>query len=183
MTEPRKYSVAEIDAMRKSITWSYGSGSYDPAQRAADTEDRLRTYMQNGTEPEELAEMAKQRLDADLAHQRAAIAFQKEMRAKAPPPRVLKTKEDVIDEWYQTSVAHYEGATDTAKDLYDGFMGKTLKRFANNHAPDGINVTQRDMEKYLDAKGVRSRNAMFAKRYDGICHIIHGNVRSGNYGT
>lgn len=51
----RKYSVAEIDRMRRSIRWSYPTGiSCYEHERAADIENRLRTYMQNGTDPEEL---------------------------------------------------------------------------------------------------------------------------------
>lgn len=52
----RAYTVAEIDTMRLTIThygWP-GGGSYYPAQRAAEIEDRLRTYMIAGVEPEDL---------------------------------------------------------------------------------------------------------------------------------
>lgn len=180
----RKYTVEEIDQMRKSIEWSYPSGvSYYPEQRAAEVESKLRTYMQNDTSPEELAEMARRRSEIEAAAQQQREVLFREMRAAAPPPRVLSSKEDVIDEWFQTCVARYAGASVEARELFDGFSGRTLKRFANQHAPDGVHITQKDMERYLDAKKVRSRSAMFAKRYDGIRHVIHGNVRSGNYGT
>lgn len=181
----RKYSVAEIDAMRRDVgtLCARFNVSYDPKKRTVEIEERLRTYMANGTAPEEVRKAASEYLERQFAAQEAQQKFHQEQRAKAPPPRVLRTKEDVIDEWFQTSVARYNGATAEAKELYDGFSGHTLKRFANRHAPDGVNVTQRDMERYLDAKGIKSRNAMFSKRYDGIRHIIHGNVRSGNYGT
>jgi hypothetical protein len=53
MTE-RKYSITEIDRMRIAIRWSYPSGVYYSNERTADIENRLRTYMQNGTDPEEL---------------------------------------------------------------------------------------------------------------------------------
>lgn len=43
----RKYSVAEIDRMRKAIDSTY-------YLQAPAVEDRLRTYMLNGTDPEEL---------------------------------------------------------------------------------------------------------------------------------
>jgi len=51
----RKYSVSEIDRMRKAIEWSFPTGvSYDAVDRAAEIEERLRTYMLNGTDPKEL---------------------------------------------------------------------------------------------------------------------------------
>lgn len=66
----RKYSVAEIDDMRDSIRWSYPSDTaFYAKERDADIENRLRTYMQNGTDPEELREMRKQASDADYARQ------------------------------------------------------------------------------------------------------------------
>lgn len=180
----RKYSVDEINAMRRSLRAAYPSGvAYYEKERSAEVEDRLRTHMQNGTEPSELEEAANKHFREEAEAQEVWRMWRSDMRAKAPPPRVLVTAEDVIDEWFQTSVARYDGASVTAKELYDGFSGVTLTAFANRHAPDGINITQRDMENYLDRKGVKSRSAMFAKRYDGIRHIMHGNVRSGNYGT
>ncbi len=57
----RKYNIAEIDRMRTAIKWSYGEGNYDPQERNADIENRLRTYMANGTEPEELEEAMSRR--------------------------------------------------------------------------------------------------------------------------
>lgn len=57
----RKYSVAEIDLMRKLVRLelfvSLPSGiySFDPNEDIESrTEDRLRTYMINGTEPKEM---------------------------------------------------------------------------------------------------------------------------------
>ena len=47
----RKYSVAEIDRMRNAVYGLYPE-SYWP--KAPEVEDRLRTYMLNGTTPEEL---------------------------------------------------------------------------------------------------------------------------------
>lgn len=179
-----KYTVAEIDRMRRAIEGSYPSGViYNGKERAAEVEDRLRTHMQNGTTVTELEEVARASFEADIAAQKRHSEMIAEHRAKAPPPRVLKTATDVIDEWFETSVAKYKGASVTAKELYDGFGGATLTSFANQNAPDGVNVTQSDMERYLDRKGIKSRSAMFAKRYDGIRHVMFGNVRSGNYGT
>ena len=70
---PRKYSVEEIDRMRDALTKRHpieetfhvsvgGYGDSWPteethrrrAERSARVEDELRTYMQNGTEPDEL---------------------------------------------------------------------------------------------------------------------------------
>ncbi len=54
MTE-RKYTVAEIDQMRELIQGSYPDGwPYMHDEREAEIEGRLRTYMLNGTNPEEL---------------------------------------------------------------------------------------------------------------------------------
>jgi len=54
----RKYSVAEIDRMRQAIRWSYPCGvPYYENERSAEIENRLRTYMQNGTDPKELEAM------------------------------------------------------------------------------------------------------------------------------
>lgn len=51
----RKYLVGEIDRMREIIRWLYPDGVvYAEMERAAEIELKLRTYMQNGTEPEEL---------------------------------------------------------------------------------------------------------------------------------
>jgi hypothetical protein len=180
----RQYSIKEIDQMRRSLRDMYPTGvSYKSSERAAEVEDRLRTHMQNGTDPADLEKAAREAMDQEIKAHEHHQELMRQMAKAAPPPRVLKTKDDVIDEWYQTCVAHYEGASVTASDLYGGFGGQTLKSFASRRAPDGIHITQRDMEKFLARKGVRTRGAMFAKRYDGIMHIMYGNVRSGNYGT
>jgi hypothetical protein len=45
-TTPRAYSLNEIDRMREAIRWSYLDGvSFYPAERDANIEDRIRTYM------------------------------------------------------------------------------------------------------------------------------------------
>lgn len=46
----RKYSVREIDRMRDAISSMFGSHG---------AEDKLRTYMMNGTDPAELEEAAR----------------------------------------------------------------------------------------------------------------------------
>lgn len=64
----RKYSVSEIDEMRFNIRRAFGPGSYYEAERAAAVEDRLRTHMQNGTDPEELRDAADQRMMKEYQH-------------------------------------------------------------------------------------------------------------------
>ena len=54
----RKYSIDEIDRMRRAV--------HDICRNNDLVEDRLRTYMLNGTEPEELMQYAKNNLDADI---------------------------------------------------------------------------------------------------------------------
>ena len=49
----KKYSISEIDEMRKSLYVIYDDYS------KPDHEDKLRTYMTNGTSPEELQEKAE----------------------------------------------------------------------------------------------------------------------------
>jgi hypothetical protein len=58
--EQRKYSVTEIDRMRYSVQCMY-MGPFNPEL----VEGRLRTYMVNGTEPEELEQAATERMRAD----------------------------------------------------------------------------------------------------------------------
>jgi hypothetical protein len=60
----RKYSVAEIDEMRGYLTWMphFGGGK--------DVEDRLRTYMLNGTDPSELK----------AAHEETLVRWQENQR-------------------------------------------------------------------------------------------------------
>lgn len=64
MTEQRKYSVDEIDRLRRIVEqeWLFGRGpvrtgfsrSYRSDEKAVAVEAMLRTYMFNGTDPEEL---------------------------------------------------------------------------------------------------------------------------------
>jgi hypothetical protein len=56
MREERKYSVAEIDEMRDSVGLMLIGGDHKAV------EERLRTYMLNGTEPGELAAAALVRI-------------------------------------------------------------------------------------------------------------------------
>lgn len=52
----RKYSISELDRMRRALRWlkPYRSEETTPLL----IEDRLRTYMLNGTDPEELEQAA-----------------------------------------------------------------------------------------------------------------------------
>jgi hypothetical protein len=179
MSESRKYSISEINRMRNAIAGCYPSGeSYRASERSAEVEDRLRTHMQNGTDPEELEAAANARMDADIAWQQKEQEILRQYEESLPKPRVIQTADDLLEAWFEECVAKYHGACETSDNLYDGFMGMTLCKFANQRAPDGVHVTQKQMEKFLDAKGVRSRSAMFKKRYDGIRHVMYG-----NYGT
>lgn len=67
MTE-RKYSVAEIDRMRRDVSTIANLGG-QAFEGAAVIEGRLRTYMLNGTEPEELSAEAE-RIMAETAGRR-----------------------------------------------------------------------------------------------------------------
>jgi hypothetical protein len=69
----RKYSVEEIDAMRGSVRCMFPSGvSYRREERTKEIEERLRTYMVNGTTPEELSAAAQdfQKREYDVFRQR-----------------------------------------------------------------------------------------------------------------
>lgn len=69
----RKYSLEEIDRMRKDVaTLCAHNGGYDPKEQIVKIEERLRTYMANGTEPEELSAAARKHFDGLLAAQRYA---------------------------------------------------------------------------------------------------------------
>jgi hypothetical protein len=69
----RKYSVEEIDQMRRSIdTMMSSHRSYDPVEQAKKIEERLRTYMLNGTEPDELKRNASEHFDRLYASQQWA---------------------------------------------------------------------------------------------------------------
>lgn len=67
--EQRKYSLAEIDSMCRYVSdiltdWQYsadGKSASGPGRSSSEVEDRLRTYMLNGTEPDELRERAQAR--------------------------------------------------------------------------------------------------------------------------
>lgn len=61
----RKYSVAEIDAMRAAI----GNSIRRPVDERV-IEERLRTHMLNGTEPEELQRAADDFFDKEMARLR-----------------------------------------------------------------------------------------------------------------
>lgn len=63
----KKYSVSEIDRMRRAVDKSYPYGvPCLPSERDAQTENKLRTFMQNGTTPEELEEYINDKLVAEF---------------------------------------------------------------------------------------------------------------------
>lgn len=92
----RKYTLAEIDQMRRDIEWSYPSGvSYYPDARSAEIERRLQTYMANGTTPGEVRRMREEAMAVDMARHEAEQAYWTEQAAKksaekpaAPKPPV-----------------------------------------------------------------------------------------------
>lgn len=87
---PRKYSLAEIDTMRRDTEWSYPSGvSYYAAERAAEVERKLRTYMMAGVEP---AELEGKRMEAQERDRRSA-EWEREMMVEAARARVAQKAE------------------------------------------------------------------------------------------
>jgi hypothetical protein len=81
MGEPsRRYTVDELIAMRQSLSRMFPLGvCYKPNERAAEVEDQLRTYMLNGTTPEELAEVER----AFVQRECEAIRADQELRRLA----------------------------------------------------------------------------------------------------
>jgi hypothetical protein len=70
MTERRTaYSVKEIDRMRHAIGYLVP----DTPERRADIEDRLRTYMLNGTDPEELEAAKNEEIERRVQEKRERI--------------------------------------------------------------------------------------------------------------
>lgn len=70
----RKYDLAEIERMRAAAQSLLMGSGYRPVTTGRDdkdtAEDRLRTYMLNGTDPEELEKYAKLKLEQlNLAQQ------------------------------------------------------------------------------------------------------------------
>lgn len=59
VTTQRSYTLSEIDHMRKAIEWGIipPGQCYYPADKTAQVEDRLRTYLASGIEPEEVVKM------------------------------------------------------------------------------------------------------------------------------
>lgn len=56
-----RYTVAEIDRMRAAVRRACmpkAPWSYDPVHLSKEVEEKLRTYMLNGTMPEELEEVS-----------------------------------------------------------------------------------------------------------------------------
>lgn len=84
MTEEKKYSVAEIDRMRTLVrhlidaqsTHAVSRGcavgqSYRQTDRIREIEERLRTYMLNGTDPDEIDAAVK--AEAERLHKECSL--------------------------------------------------------------------------------------------------------------
>lgn len=55
MSEQRRYSLSEIDAMRNAIRWSYSTGvAFYAEERTKEIEERIRTYMAADVDPQEI---------------------------------------------------------------------------------------------------------------------------------
>lgn len=66
----RKYSFGEIESMRRALEWSYPSGvSYYAAERSKEIEERVRTFMVGGVEPQEVVDECNKILNAQLQAQ------------------------------------------------------------------------------------------------------------------
>lgn len=86
----RKYSVAEIDRMRVALK------DCNYIWHAHNLEDRLRTYMLNGTDPEELEALAVKCLaehDANMESSRREMQWEEEERLKRNASRFPSAKE------------------------------------------------------------------------------------------
>jgi hypothetical protein len=68
----RKYSLSEIDAMRMALQCLliHPGVPYQPVEKTKEIEEQLRTYMINGTDPEELTKAAARR---SITHIGAAL--------------------------------------------------------------------------------------------------------------
>ena len=68
----RKYSVSEIDQMRRAVenVCSLRRSAFDQDGIRRDAEDQLRTYMLAGTEPDELQRFANEAVTKWLAEHR-----------------------------------------------------------------------------------------------------------------
>lgn len=63
----RAYTVWDIERMRCAVDWLHRpNGPYLPEARRKEIEELLRTYMLNGTDPDELEAAANSRNDTDI---------------------------------------------------------------------------------------------------------------------
>jgi hypothetical protein len=69
MPSERKYSVSEIDQMRRAVNeMLMRPGTvFRASERTVAVEERLRTYMLNGTDPEELRKSAAEHIERMFA--------------------------------------------------------------------------------------------------------------------
>jgi len=87
----RKYSVPEIDRMRASLDkrWrAHHCGILQRGEWHREVEDELRTYMLNGTDPEELEAAVHQQMVELVAARRAGLhpRYPKAFRAEGDAP-------------------------------------------------------------------------------------------------
>lgn len=76
----RAYTIQEIDQMRQDIEWSYGSGSYYPAERSAQTERSLRTYMAAGIDPDEVRKRRDDAMERERKSQEMIQEYYRKQR-------------------------------------------------------------------------------------------------------
>ena len=75
--EQRKYSFSEIQAMRQALAFSYPSGvCYYADERSKEIEERIRTYMVAGIDPQEVINACQEML---AQQQRMQLAMQQSM--------------------------------------------------------------------------------------------------------
>ncbi len=195
----RAYTMSEVDQIRRYVTsiWSldHNGVSYREEERILEIEQRTRTYLAAGVSPEDIEAQAQARHEIFFKHREHMAEVhsrlqdgwreaEKERKGKREEQYGhLSPKQRVLRDWYDECVAKYDGAAEKARDLYDGYMGRTLCKFVNQRAPDGVNISQVEMERFLDTNGHRKRRVQWDTTYDGIAVIIHGSLHGGNWTT
>lgn len=105
------YTVPEIERMRSAlhgimfpVTWVSADAGYGAAtmfnEREEKIELRLRTYMLNGTRPEELEAIAKERAEQSEQQRRAFETKDGWLPDGGEPGQVLKKGTDPEGRWY-----------------------------------------------------------------------------------
>lgn len=79
----RKYTYREINDMREIIRWSYPTGvSYNAAERDADIERRISTYMSASVDPEDMREEERRRRHEEDVREMQAYELRKSVHAR-----------------------------------------------------------------------------------------------------